>query len=404
MGKILTIDDDKMTHRFVARALQDEFELLQAMDGETGIHMALESEPDIILLDVEMPGLNGYEVCDRLKHEQSINDIPVVFLSGRGNLREVLLGYEAGGADYIVKPFEAAALNAKLKVILDNVKRSGSLRQEINNIGQTAHIAMTTSAELGRVIQFVEQCFEIYTFDNLGLATLQICHELQLKTCIMIKTEPEVFWYGHSGMVSPMEMEVINLLRERERINNFGCRTVINYPNVSLMVKNMPIDDPERYGRIKDLVPAILSTLNSKIDALNREEGIRVTSLDLAETFERTGTTLSRLFTEGQESREAVKNIQTEMFNTIQSKLPYMGLDEDQENFILSEMDESIQAVREIEDRAEKTSADITEIISELGRLGDIQKNLTRDNHFTEGALDQIPCDDDDEMNSVELF
>ncbi len=77
---ILIIDDDKISQKIIIRALTDEFKTHTAGDGESGITMALELIPDLILLDVEMPGLNGYEVCDRLRNNEATRKIPIIFM------------------------------------------------------------------------------------------------------------------------------------------------------------------------------------------------------------------------------------------------------------------------------------------------------------------------------------
>ena len=112
--KVLIIDDDSVSRLSIARMLEDSHAISVAPDGRDGLLKAAEWQPDAILLDVEMPGKNGYEVCDILKRMPETSNIPVLFLSGRSSLRERLQGYEAGGDDYLVKPCEADELKAKL--------------------------------------------------------------------------------------------------------------------------------------------------------------------------------------------------------------------------------------------------------------------------------------------------
>ena len=113
VGKVLIIDDDIVVRKSLAKSLSIHYQILSAVNGEQGIEMVAQEQPDIVLLDVEMPGMNGYEVCDKLKHNSSTQDIPVIFLSSRSNLRERMLGYEMGGTDYIVKPCDTEELLAR---------------------------------------------------------------------------------------------------------------------------------------------------------------------------------------------------------------------------------------------------------------------------------------------------
>ena len=379
MNRILTIDNNQAIQKYVSKSLGNDFEISKALDCESGLNSAIEAVPDIILLSEELESQNNFELCSRIKNEPALHGVPIIFLSFRSGLEERLECYEHGAADYIVMPLEAQAFRAKLKVVTDCIDCSNALHTELSNFEKTAHVAMTTSSELGRVIQFVEQCFDVWDFNTLGRETVQLFSDLQLSTSAMLISDTVVHWFGDKGYVSPLEMEVINLFRDRDRINDFRSRTVINYPNISVMVKNMPLDDPDRYGRIKDLIPAILSSLNSKIDAMNREENIRKTSADLAETFDAAGTKLDKLFLDSGRSRKIIHHAHQQMFDDIQMQLPHMGLDDDQESFILGRLDYTIQEVTRFEVQAEETSAEIESILSELHRLSEVQKNLSRE-------------------------
>ena len=94
-ASILTIDDDKFIQKLIERALADVgYSTRLASNGNEGIIAALREMPDIILLDVEMPDINGYEVCTRLKEIPGMENVAVIFLSSHGSLRERLQGYE----------------------------------------------------------------------------------------------------------------------------------------------------------------------------------------------------------------------------------------------------------------------------------------------------------------------
>ncbi|ARU58365.1 hypothetical protein OLMES_4368 [Oleiphilus messinensis] len=118
MKTVLVIEDDKFSQKFIAKALASNYDITLAGNGTDGLKAFQNTRPDIILLDVEMPGLNGYEVCDRIRQDDPNHSVPIVFLSGRSSVRERMLGYEAGGDDYMVKPFEQDELLAKLSVLL----------------------------------------------------------------------------------------------------------------------------------------------------------------------------------------------------------------------------------------------------------------------------------------------
>ncbi len=119
--KILIIEDEPDIMELVTETLkstEDHYDLLKAMEGEEGLHMALTANPDLILLDIMLPKLNGYEICRRLKSEAKTMKIPVVMLTAFGQKREIEEGFKVKADDYIVKPFDLNKLRQSVKRFL----------------------------------------------------------------------------------------------------------------------------------------------------------------------------------------------------------------------------------------------------------------------------------------------
>jgi two-component system cell cycle response regulator len=120
-SKILLIDNAKIMHGAVkARLVAEGFEFHSAFGGEEGLALAATLLPDVILLDVEMPKPNGFEVCRRLKDNPMLSNIPVIFLTGVTTVEEKVKGLNLGAIDYVTKPFDAAELQARIKASLRN--------------------------------------------------------------------------------------------------------------------------------------------------------------------------------------------------------------------------------------------------------------------------------------------
>ena len=115
-GSVLAVDDDPAALEGLAAALGSlGYDVWQAVDGESALILAREQQPDVILLDVVMPGMNGYEVCRRLKEEDETQLIPVVFLTGRGTREARLKGLEAGATDFLNKPCDVTDLEVRVR-------------------------------------------------------------------------------------------------------------------------------------------------------------------------------------------------------------------------------------------------------------------------------------------------
>ena len=114
--KILVIDDEEPTVQLIAMLLERRgFEVIKAYRAEEGLRKAYRYQPDLVLLDIMMPDMDGWEVCKRVRE---MSDVPVIFLTARGEVRDVVRGLEMGADDYVVKPYDNDELVARVKAHL----------------------------------------------------------------------------------------------------------------------------------------------------------------------------------------------------------------------------------------------------------------------------------------------
>jgi len=121
MKKILIVEDEKdMVTGLQFNLEARDYTVITAYDGEAGYQRALEEQPDLVILDIMLPKLNGYEVCKRLKREMP--DLPIIMLTAKSQEAEIVTGLELGADDYITKPFSVLELLARIKSVLRRTK------------------------------------------------------------------------------------------------------------------------------------------------------------------------------------------------------------------------------------------------------------------------------------------
>lgn len=126
---ILIVDDNKENLKILGNILKDNnYSIAIATSGEESLSLLWKNIPELILLDIMMPGMDGYEVCRKIKSEKRTKDIPVIFLSAKDDTDDIVKGFEAGGVDYVAKPFNSRELLARIKTHVE-LKRA---RDEIN--------------------------------------------------------------------------------------------------------------------------------------------------------------------------------------------------------------------------------------------------------------------------------
>lgn len=124
MSRVLVIDDEAPIRLLCRVNLEAEgMSVLEARDGPAGLEIARRERPDVILLDVMMPGLDGWNVAEELLEDPSTRDIPVVFLTARADLRDRARGMDLGGIDYITKPFNPVDLATLVRDVMGAVER-----------------------------------------------------------------------------------------------------------------------------------------------------------------------------------------------------------------------------------------------------------------------------------------
>lgn len=114
-NKILIVDDTPINIQMAMNILKDQgYKMFYAKSGEMALKLVFENNFDLILLDIMMPEMNGFEVCNKVKNNEKTKNIPIIFLSGKDSTQDIEQAYEVGGIDYIVKPFITIELITKV--------------------------------------------------------------------------------------------------------------------------------------------------------------------------------------------------------------------------------------------------------------------------------------------------
>jgi len=117
---ILIVDDNPENRKVLGNLLsQNGYEVGASPDGYKALEFINKVEPDLILLDVMMPGMNGYEVCEKLKADNSKKHIPIIFLTAKSNIEDIVKGFKVGGVDYVAKPFNSEELLARVRTHIE---------------------------------------------------------------------------------------------------------------------------------------------------------------------------------------------------------------------------------------------------------------------------------------------
>ena len=119
-AKILAIDDSRMVHMVITKALRPlDVEVLTAINGQEGLEKAEKDQPDLILLDIGLPWINGYELAELMKAHADLSRVPIVFVSGQDDIPAMKRGFSVGAHDFIAKPFDVHTVRKTVRTLLE---------------------------------------------------------------------------------------------------------------------------------------------------------------------------------------------------------------------------------------------------------------------------------------------
>lgn len=346
---VLVVDNESSVLAAVTDALSERFHIVTADSGNAGVRMAIEHRPDFILLDTEMPDMSGYQACEILKCEPLTHRTPIVFISEGNRVSDRLLGYELGAEEFIPKPFDADELLHRLDLLSKRMRQNLDLSAQVDMATKTAMTAAAENSELGTAIQFVEASYSVSTMDALAQQLLRATDVFDLSCGLMLVTNDGPRFFASRGALKPMEEDLMLALHAQpQRTHDFGCRTQINFPRTALLIKNMPIDERERNGRLKDLFPVLLGALEARVRNIETEQAFISQTQNLISSFKIMESTLQGQSDGLQASHEMVEKVVQSLWKDVEEKLPTLGLDEDQEQFFMTHIETALDETRDV--------------------------------------------------------
>ena len=177
---ILLVDDNPQNLQVLGKLLQEEkFEIEFAVNGEATLEWLKIKQFDLILLDLNMPGMNGFEVCKLIRSDNEMCEIPIIFLSAESERESILKGFEVGAQDYVIKPFDSRELLARVKTQLDLKLKTEKLEKVNEWLGKKIDNWLKASVSRPGVVQTNDLNAKMIEFDkNQSFAMKDICLEL----------------------------------------------------------------------------------------------------------------------------------------------------------------------------------------------------------------------------------
>jgi len=332
---IMVVDDVESNRALLKMILEDDFNIIESESGQDCLSKVETQVPDIILLDVNMPGMSGYDVCTELRKHTESSVTPIIFISAMDNVEERLAGFEAGGNEYITKPIDPERVLEKVNYYINHQAEAKQAKEDASTAMQVAMEAMTSSSELGQIIEFVKSSQNIKTLEGIGQKLCEIAQGFGLSASAVIYDETNRYI---NCTQDSMECRVLNKFRNsKERIISIGVRTMVCSDSMGVLINDMPVDDESRYGRFKDHLAVLSSICDGRLLTIKSELSQTDQRKDmLHRVIKMTEKQVKQLTIKLSNHDDTVRKVMLDMITELEAKLFTLGLDEDQEEQLMA--------------------------------------------------------------------
>lgn len=364
-ARILCVDDEPVNLTIMEELLQERYQLQIAKSGEECLQQVELEKPDLILLDVNMPNIDGLETCRSLRREPVTAEIPIIFISALASHSELMAGYEAGGDDYITKPFSDDILQKKIDVVLTSQQKKSELKSISDQAVEALQDNLTNTEALAIVIRFLYQSHALKDVDELSTQVLECLRKLDLEgSLLMIDGEQNRIWFS-DNIDRPMERQILESLRGQDHVVSFGTRIAVNSDNATLLVRKLPVDH-ERSQRFGALLEILLEGLDVRMRALQTErllnERRQLINHVLAATRDNLGSIAELQLSHKNRSSALISNLGAELIKALQK----MDLNKNQSNTLNAIIESAATQADSVHDDGLEISEQVQTIIDQL--------------------------------------
>lgn len=377
-GRILIVDDDPIVAGMLGISLAAAGHgIVEANSGEDALarldDWSVEPLPDVVILDIEMGmGIDGYETCRRLKEADGTRDVPVIFLSGHDELEDRLRAYDAGGDDFMAKPFDPDEVLRKVAAAIRHRHRLLATAVESRSSFNAAMTAMTTLGESGVTLNFSRGALGCRTQAGLAQLIIESMAAFGIESHVQIRLPQEILTLTPQGAASPLEESVFEKMRTMGRIFSFKNRMIINHGTISILVTNMPVADDDLCGRIRDHGAMIAEAAALAVDNIHlRTQTIRRAGelRSLADASRTAVETLRGAYRDLQISTRL--ELET-MTHSIEGMYVHLALTDKQEFAISDTVRDAVERVLALFERSSELDKSFAGIVEGLTQASDI--------------------------------
>jgi len=260
--RILIVEDD-ITSQLMLKTMLADYMLTIVGSGEDALEVAID-EWDLVILDINLPGIDGYETCRRLRAMESHQRTPIVFLSSYTELEDRLQAFDAGGNDYVSKPFDVRELTTKIEFFCVATNKHKQTDKELRDSHGMLMSVQTASAKLQSITRFIQATLFCHDIETLLKHFFNAAKNMGVEGVLQYDTKAGSGVDSSDGTVSVLEREILEMSSAMSRIHEFGQgRAIFRWGHATLLTRKV--------GDMIDTLAIFMDALEAGIKSIDSE-------------------------------------------------------------------------------------------------------------------------------------
>jgi CheY-like chemotaxis protein len=361
--KILVVDDDQIICEVLNLALSNHFEVKTLHSGAECLQVIDEFQPKLVILDIDMPGMNGYDTCRKLREAQQT--LPIIFLSSCDTLTERLEAFDSGGDDFLSKPTDNEIVLRKVQL---TIKAKADRDQIVSEKASFEHMAMTFLDSLGDsgVLQnYARVNFNCPDFATLMENTLKSARDLGLKCQIQFRFPEGTLSCNDAGKAGALEESVLTQVASLGRLFQFKKRLATNFEHVTIIILNMS-DDSELAGRIRDNIAILAEMADDFVNGIifRNVSAANVELIRKANISAHSAVEILRSKYRNQQLETRL--LQNELVHEVEKTFIHLGLTDSQEHAIADVLQSNLEKILRLFEQSDEFEKQFSVILNAL--------------------------------------
>lgn len=366
---IYVVDDDPMIRDTLDSILSADFSLEMFDSAESCLERIASAIPRMILLDISLPGMDGYEMCRRLKEDDRTKDISVTFISAHDTLEARLAGYEVGGEDFVVKPFDVTVVQRKVSVAEKRCEEKLRATEQVQSAEQLTELLLASMNDYVALVSYLSKMAGSSSSMEVAEATLQMLQNFTLDGVVQTRLKNGQLTMSKGGIDVPLEVSIMSHIRNMERIFEFKKRSVYNFDHITIMVSNMPLDDSEACGRIRDNLAIAAQGADARLHGIEAESDNRLKQEGIRSLLQRVAASVAEIKEIQKRNQADGAAIAFQLQEDMAKAFVHLGLTDNQERFLEDMVRDNANQLLALMERGAESQEILENLSSDLRQL-----------------------------------